>query len=84
MCGSRQWHNKEDAMNRSIHESEVAHRSRAESVEKVARDPFDDSVVSDDDIPWDEILADARSGVQGVAFEPEDILKWAEEDDDEE
>ena len=84
-------------MNRSILEADIARRSRAENVAETAPTcPAD--LISDDDIPWDEIFADARSGERGTVFDPADyesdeammaaaealLLKWAEEGDDEE
>jgi hypothetical protein len=85
-------------MDRSTQEFDVERRFPEESVERVAKDGFDDSVVSDDDIPWAEIMADAGSGERGHVFDPADypsdeammaaaealLLKWAEEGDDEE
>jgi hypothetical protein len=93
-----QRHDKEDAMDRSTHEFDVERRFPDASGERVAKDGFDDSVVSDDDIPWNEIMADVSSGERGYVFDPADypsdeammaaaealFLKWAEEGDDEE
>lgn len=53
-------HIREDAMNRSILESVVAHRSRAENAAGAAPDCFAE-LISDDDIPWGEIMADFSS-----------------------
>ena len=55
-------------------------------------------LISDDDIPWDEIIADFASEEDKIVFDPADypsdeammaaaealFLKWAEEGDDEE
>ena len=71
-------------MDRLIHESDVEYSLHGEHVEKVVWDFSDGSVVSDDDIPWGEIIAESRSGERGCAFDPSDLLKWVEEDEDEE
>jgi hypothetical protein len=71
-------------MKPSTHDFDAQHRLYEESVARVARNHSDDSIVSDDDIPWDEIMADLSSGVQGIPFEPEDLLKWMEEGQGEE
>jgi hypothetical protein len=84
-------------MNRSILESVVAHRSRAENAAGAAPDCFAE-LISDDDIPWDEIMADFSSEEHKIVFDPADypsdeammaaaealLLKWAEEGEDEE
>lgn len=70
-------------MNRSINNVDAERRLHAEGAERLARNSFDDSVISDDDIPWDQIMADLSAGERGIDFEPEHLLKWAEEDEDE-
>jgi hypothetical protein len=90
-------YNREDAMNRPILVSDVARHSSADNVaEAVTGCPAD--LISDDDLPWDEIMADLSSGVRGYEFDPADypsdeammaaaealLWKWAMEGDDEE
>jgi hypothetical protein len=90
-------YDREDAMNRSILESDVARRSSADNVAEAASGcPAD--LISDDDLPWDEVMADLSSGVRGYEFDPADypsdeammaaaealLLKWWEEGADEE